>query len=80
MKFYSIIFVALSHGAVKAWMYIIHICFKFGQYRYVFYCILRELFCIGEGALEQVIISGQILGYVCWCVYSKKGNSVTSQV
>ena len=86
MKFYSSTFVALFHGAGRAWMFIVHICFKSGQWRTIlmcFYCILKGLFCIHEGTktsghgLEQAILSGQFLGYLCLLVFSEKHNSLT---
>ena len=67
-------------------MYIIHICFKFGHLRTTkmyFYCILKGLFCIGEGTNTwghggaQAILSGQFLGYMCWLVFSEKHNRLT---
>ena len=79
MKFYSSTFLALFHGAERAWRYIIHICFKFGHWRTTymcFYCILKGLFCIGEGTKtwghggEQAILSGQFLGYLYLLVFS----------
>ena len=46
-----------------------------------FYCILKGLFCIGEGTKtwghgrEQAILSGQFLGYLCLLVFTKKTKS-----
>ena len=43
-----------------------------------FYCILKELFCIGEGTKswgygrEQAILNGHFLEYMCWLVFSEK--------
>ena len=48
-----------------------------------FYCILKGLFCIGEGAKtwahgrEQAILIGQFLGYLCLLVFSEKRNRLT---
>ena len=48
-----------------------------------FYCILRGLFCIGEGTKtwihgrEQAILSGQFVGYIYWLVFSEKCHRLT---
>ena len=48
-----------------------------------FYCILKNLFCIGEGTntwglgREQAILSGQFLGYLHLLVFSEKRNRLT---
>ena len=80
MKFYISTFFALFHGGGRGWRAIFHICLKFGYWRTTqicFYCILKGLFCIGEGTKtwgqgrEQAILSGQLLGYLCLLVFSK---------
>ena len=48
-----------------------------------FYCILKRLFCIGEGTKtwghgrQQAILSGQFLGYMCWLVFNENRNRLT---
>ena len=48
-----------------------------------FYCILKGLFCIGEGTKtwghgrEQAILSGQFLGYLYLLVFGEKRNRLT---
>ena len=48
-----------------------------------FYCILKGLFCIGEGTKtwgygrEQAILSGQFLEYLYKLVFSEKRNRLT---
>ena len=47
------------------------------------YCILKGLFCIGEGTKtsghgrEQAMVKGQFLGYMRWLIFSKKRNRLT---
>ena len=54
-----------------------------GPLRCVFICILKGLFCIGEGTKtwghgpEQAILSGQLLGYLYWLVLGEKRNRLT---
>ena len=44
-----------------------------------FYCILYGIVCISEGIKlgEKVILSGPVLGYVRWLVFSEKRNRLT---